>query len=331
MRQFTITQQESGQRLDKFLGKYLNKAPKSFLYKMLRKKNITLNGKKASGNEKLVPGDEIRLFFSDETMEKFSQFQIPDAKGDLTVIYEDAHILLIDKPAGILSQKAHKEDTSMVEHLIAYLLKNGSITEESLKTFRPSVVNRLDRNTSGILAAGKDLMGAQFLSNLFKERSLHKYYYCLVKGDVRGKTHLKGWLTKDSMANQVTVKPEKKGSDDLPIETEYERVDGNGTSTLLKVLLITGRSHQIRAHLAAVGHPILGDSKYGDPQENALYEREYRLTHQLLHAGLVVFPELRGEFAYLSGKNFSSPLPKKFSRILEKEGLRLWPHGTPEG
>ena len=183
MKQFTVTQAEAGQRLDKFLGKYLNKAPKSFLYKMMRKKNITLNGKKAAGSEKLVSGDEIKLFFSDETIEKFSELQLPKAQGKLSVIYEDEHILLVNKPEGILSQKAEADDISMVEEAQRYLLNNGAVTEESLRTFRPSVVNRLDRNTSGILAVGKDLAGAQELSRLFKERSLHKYYYCLVKGE----------------------------------------------------------------------------------------------------------------------------------------------------
>lgn len=330
MRQFTITQQESGQRLDKFLGKYLNKAPKSFLYKMLRKKNITLNGKKATGSEKLAPGDEIKLFFSDETMEKFSEVQLPDAKGDLDVIYEDDHILLINKPYGVLSQKARPEDVSMVEQVIAYLLRTGAITEDSLRSFRPSVVNRLDRNTSGILAAGKDLSGAQFLSRLFKERSLHKYYYCLVKGAVTKKAHIEGWLSKDEKANQVSVTLEKRGKDDLPIKTEYEPLGSDGEVTVLKVLLITGRSHQIRAHLASIGHPILGDHKYGNVALNEAVSQEYHLNHQLLHAGELIFPEIEGEFSYLSGKHFSAPLPKKFQRILEKRGLRICPHGTRE-
>ena len=128
MKQFTVTQAEAGQRLDKFLGKYLNKAPKSFLYKMMRKKNITLNGKKAAGSEKLVSGDEIKLFFSDETIEKFSELQLPKAQGKLSVIYEDEHILLVNKPEGILSQKAEADDISMVEEAQRYLLNNGAVT-----------------------------------------------------------------------------------------------------------------------------------------------------------------------------------------------------------
>ena len=293
MKQFTVTQAEAGQRLDKFLGKYLNKAPKSFLYKMMRKKNITLNGKKAAGSEKLVSGDEIKLFFSDETIEKFSELQLPKAQGKLSVIYEDEHILLVNKPEGILSQKAEADDISMVEEAQRYLLNNGAVTEESLRTFRPSVVNRLDRNTSGILAVGKDLAGAQELSRLFKERSLHKYYYCLVKGQVKEKARIKGYLVKNEATNRVTVEKEPIGKDSLPIETEYTPVDSDGELTLLKVLLVTGRTHQIRAHLSSIGHPILGDHKYGDPALNGRAKEEYHLTHQLLHAAILTFQRLR--------------------------------------
>ena len=330
MKQFTVTQAEAGQRLDKFLGKYLNKAPKSFLYKMMRKKNITLNGKKAAGSEKLVSGDEIKLFFSDETIEKFSELQLPKAQGKLSVIYEDEHILLVNKPEGILSQKAEADDISMVEEAQRYLLNNGAVTEESLRTFRPSVVNRLDRNTSGILAVGKDLAGAQELSRLFKERSLHKYYYCLVKGQVKEKARIKGYLVKNEATNRVTVEKEPIGKDSLPIETEYMPVDSNGELTLLKVLLVTGRTHQIRAHLSSIGHPILGDHKYGDSALNGRAKEEYHLTHQLLHAAILTFPELTGELSYLSGRTFTAPLPKKFARILEKREMSICPHGTPE-
>ena len=330
MKQFTVTQAEAGQRLDKFLGKYLNKAPKSFLYKMMRKKNITLNGKKAAGSEKLVSGDEIKLFFSDETIEKFSELQLPKAQGKLSVIYEDEHILLVNKPEGILSQKAEADDISMVEEAQRYLLNNGAVTEESLRTFRPSVVNRLDRNTSGILAVGKDLVGAQELSRLFKERSLHKYYYCLVKGQVKEKARIKGYLVKNEATNRVTVEKEPIGKDSLPIETEYMPVDSDGELTLLKVLLVTGRTHQIRAHLSSIGHPILGDHKYGDSALNGRAKEEYHLTHQLLHAAILTFPELTGELSYLSGRTFTAPLPKKFARILEKREMSICPHGTPE-
>ena len=236
----------------------------------------------------------------------------------------------MNKPEGILSQKAEADDISMVEEAQRYLLNNGAVTEESLRTFRPSVVNRLDRNTSGILAVGKDLAGAQELSRLFKERSLHKYYYCLVKGQVKEKARIKGYLVKNEATNRVTVEKEPIGKDSLPIETEYTPVDSDGELTLLKVLLVTGRTHQIRAHLSSIGHPILGDHKYGDPALNGRAKEEYHLTHQLLHAAILTFPELIGELSYLSGRTFTAPLPKKFARILEKREMSICPHGTPE-
>ena len=160
MKEFQITENEAGQRFDKYLAKLLRNAPKSFFYKMLRKKNITLNGRKATGNEKLNTGDQIRLFLSDETFSKFSQQeQTARAVTDLDIIYEDTDILLINKPTGMLSQPDDTKEPSMVEYLIGYLLQNGSLTEENLRTFHPSVCNRLDKNTSGVIAAGKSLAG----------------------------------------------------------------------------------------------------------------------------------------------------------------------------
>ena len=181
MKEFQITDNEAGQRFDKYLAKLLGNAPKSFFYKMLRKKNITLNGKKASGNEKLQTGDQIKLFLSDDTFAKFSQQQqTARAVTDLDILYEDSDILLINKPVGMLSQPDDTKEPSLVEYLIGYLLNNGSITEEGLRTFHPSVCNRLDKNTSGIVAAGKSLAGLQELSSLFHDRTIHKDYLCIV-------------------------------------------------------------------------------------------------------------------------------------------------------
>lgn len=200
MKEIIISQNEAGQRLDKFLKKYLAKAPGSFLYKMLRKKNIVLNGKKATGNEKLGVGDSVKLFLADDTIGKFAglapikeEYQV---SVDLDIIYEDANVLFINKPAGMLSQKAAKDDVSMVEHVIAYLLAEGSITQEELRTFRPSICNRLDRNTSGLIVAGKSLIGLQAMARLFKDRTLKKYYLCFVKGEIRRREHIYAILPK---------------------------------------------------------------------------------------------------------------------------------------
>lgn len=337
MRELQIAENEAGQRLDKFLAKYMKKAPKSFFYKMLRKKNIVLNGKKASGSEKLAQGDVVRLFLSEETIDGFSdtaknagkvpgkaagkagEERSPFRLTGSDIVYEDDHVLLLNKPAGILSQRADNRELSMTEYVIRYLLETGQLTEEELRTFRPSVCNRLDRNTSGLIAAGKSLAGLQELSRLFKDRSLKKYYLCLVRGRVEESQRIRGWLQKDSRTNRVTVHRRKNAPEDLFIETEYRPVSIIRDATLLEVHLITGRTHQIRAHLAGTGHPIIGDYKYGDRRVNDRFKKAYGLKSQLLHAHRMVFPEMAGPLAHLSGKAFEAPLPDLFSRILKEE------------
>ena len=171
MQEIIVSVNEAGQRFDKLLAKYLNEAPKSFIYKMLRKKNIVLNGKKATGNEKLTVGDSVKIFLADDTIAKFSKQEIVRTKVKLDIVYEDANVLMINKPVGMLSQKADAKDTSVVEHVISYLLDSGQITEEELRSFKPSICNRLDRNTSGLIIAGKSMVGLQVMGGLFKERS----------------------------------------------------------------------------------------------------------------------------------------------------------------
>ena len=331
MRELVISKYEAGQRFDKFLAKYMELAPKSFFYKMMRKKNITLNGKKAAGNEKLEEGDTVKLFLSEETIEGFREKKkrAVHTGAKLDILYEDEQVMLINKPAGMLSQKAEKGDISMVEHLISHLLDTGEVTEEMLKTFRPSLCNRLDRNTSGIVAAGKTLQGLQMLSGLFKERTLHKYYLCIVKGVIKEEQDVRGWLLKNEKTNQVSIfKNETK--DARPIHTKYRPLADNGQETLLEIELLTGRTHQIRAHLSYMGHPIFGDPKYGDAVLNKKLTSGYGLHMQLLHAWHLVFPELSGDFEGLSGKSIYAPAPKQFVSIAQKRGLGTWEHGIPE-
>lgn len=227
MREISITEKEEGQRLDKILGKYLNQAPASFLYKMLRKKNIKLNQKKADGKEKVRAGDVITLYLADETIEKFQnqalsnmgQIQKEKKKagqekniGEPEVIFENEHILLLNKPAGLLSQKAAADDISLNEQILVYCLKKGLVTEEELKIRKPSVANRLDRNTTGLIAAGISIKGLTFLSELFRNRTLEKYYYTIVRGELKKPLSLKGYLKKDEKKNQVTVTDKKMDS-----------------------------------------------------------------------------------------------------------------------
>ena len=318
MKEFHIQTNEAGQRFDKYLKKLLKEANTSFIYKMLRKKNIVLNGKKADGTEKLVVGDEVKLFLSDETFDKFhgaaqstKQFEayatIPAKK--LEVVYEDNDIIIINKPVGMLSQKAKPEDISANEYIIAYLLQSGSLTQAALNTFKPSICNRLDRNTSGLLIAGKTLKGLQEMSEALKERSAQKYYRCIVYGVLNEKTYLKGYLSKDEHTNKVTIYKNKPAEmDALPIETEYRPIAVANGFTELEVHLITGRSHQIRAHLASIGHPIIGDTKYGLQKVNEDFQKELHLKSQLLHAYRIRFAD---------GREVIAPTPKQYDKIWE--------------
>ena len=313
MKEIVINENEAGQRLDKFLGKLLKEAPASFYYKMLRKKNIVLNGKKATGNEKLTAGDSIKLFISDETFEKFAgKRQTNDLAASvpniaLEIVYEDHDVLAINKPAGMLSQKAKKEDISANEYILQYLLESGTITRESLHTFKPSVCNRLDRNTSGILVAGKTLNGLQQMSKAFRERSMEKYYLAIVAGHISKPRRIEGFLKKDEKNNQVTILSEPS-NDAKPIITEYRPLKLVGQVTLLEVHLITGRSHQIRAHLASIGHPVIGDTKYGNPRLNREFLKNAGVTHQLLHAYRLFLAD---------GTKIQADAPKEFERALE--------------
>lgn len=328
MHQMTIKSEDAGQRLDKYLKKYLKKAQSSFLYRMLRKKNITLNAKKADGSEKLKEGDVVTLFFSEETLEKFrgdirSQELLlaKEAKaayqklGSLEILFENEHILLVNKPAGVLSQKASSQDISLNEWLIGYLLSEKKRSIDSLGSFHPSICNRLDRNTSGIVICGKSLYGSQQMSKVLKERSLHKYYLLYVEGQMRGERQIEGYLSKDEKTNKVSISDQPL-KDSARIVTAYKPLKVHRDVTLVEVELITGKTHQIRAHLASIGFPLVGDPKYGNRLLNEKRKKQYGISHQLLHAYRVVFPEFSEKLTDVSGLEIKAPLPELF-RVLE--------------
>ena len=322
MRELVVTKNEAGQRFDKYLLKYLNKAGAGFIYKMLRKKNIVLNDKKANGNEILSVEDNVKLYLSEDTIISFREdkkagFANKSVNGldkRLDIIYEDDNVLLINKPCGILSQKAQKDDISINDIAVAYLLKNNPGKEDT--TFIPSICNRLDRNTTGIIVVGKSLIGLQTMSKLFKDRTIHKYYLALVDGVIKENSLISGFLTKDSKTNKVSIsKTEKKESD--YIETYYEPIKYFDNMTLLKVCLITGKTHQIRAHLSSIGHPILGDYKYGNNKLNETIKKKCKVKSQLLHSYILEFTELDGELSNLSNKTFKAPIPKYWPISME--------------
>lgn len=318
MRQLTVHKNDENQRLDKYLKKYLKEAQGSFIYKMLRKKNIVLNGRKADGTEKLAAGDEIRFFLAEETLDKFTgkNTAVPTVhfpEKSLEILFEDEDVLILNKPAGELSQKAEAKDVSMNEYALGYLQRTGAVTEESLKVFKPSVCNRLDRNTSGILIVAKTYQAAREFGDALQKRSIRKFYHCIVKGKVNEAKRIDGYLLKDEKTNKVQIpQDEKPGA--VKIETAYHPVKTDGKLTLLEVHLITGRTHQIRAHLSSIGHSILGDPKYGDRK----LSEKYHVRHQLLHASRLELDGFTGDFQKYNGMIIHADLPKSFRKIMEE-------------
>ncbi len=367
MREVIISEREEGQRLDRYLEKYMPDAPKSFFYKMMRKKNIVLNGKKVSGSERIQTGDQIKLFLADETIEGFRSGkkaqevdlgaqqmpqakrlekgarQMPQAKRPtngarqmspakrlekgarqgkielqqghydrnlppLQIVYEDAQFLVVNKPVGVLSQKADRNDRSIVEQITDYLADNAADD-----TFRPGICNRLDRNTSGLIVAGKTVRALQDMNKRFKERTICKYYLCVVHGSVLKKQYLKGYLEKDSRTNKVTVR-QQPGPNSVPIATEYlplqQGMYQGESFTLLQVHLITGKSHQIRAHLASIGHPLVGDVKYSTKRASAFDREQLHQRVQLLHAWQLIFTAHGKEYVW------KAELPDNFAQVL---------------
>jgi 23S rRNA pseudouridine955/2504/2580 synthase len=308
MKELRIDASDSNQRFDKYLKRVLREASTSFIYKMLRKKNITLNDKKADGTEKLNTGDVVKIWFSDETYAKMTgaderdelYYSLKEVSCDIDIVFEDDEMIIINKPAGIKSQKDTPTDVSINEMAISYLINKRGLTEESFKHFHPSVCNRLDRNTSGIVLFAKTLKAAQTLGEALKERSCKKLYRAVVLGNVAEEQLIEGFLSKDEATNKVSI-TKNETQDSKPIKTAYRPISHVGNDfTLLEIHLITGRTHQIRAHLASIGHPILGDNKYG----NTIINNKQKVRGQLLHAYSI-------EFA--NGQKFVCDLPGEFN------------------
>ncbi len=330
MKEWKIGREDAGQPLKKFCMKYLRNAPASFTYRMLRKKNILLNAKKADGSEVLREGDNVTFYLADDTLSKFTgsggRESIQDntdtgtqsfktrEKGaggkvyrlkDEQILYREEDYLILNKPAGLLSQKAEENDYSANEAVRDYL----GIHEDSL--FRPSAVNRLDRNTSGILLFGLTVKGAAVLSEILRERSVEKYYLAIVKGNCRLQGEYVSYLQKDSANNKVSLSANGPGEEIRNRFTPLKVVKAENL-TVIRVELLTGKTHQIRAQLSFLGHPIIGDRKYGGSSPLA--------RRQLLHAFQLHFPD-DDRLGKLSGKRIEAPLPGDMKRFLPEDLL----------
>ncbi len=332
MQEFIIGENEAGQRLDKYLQKRLKYAPVSFFHKMLRKKNIVLNDKKVDGSVKTAVGDSVKLYLSDETIRKFQIGEEALQKAEpildetphslenhipVDILYQDGHVLALNKPEGMLSQKAKMTDYSMVDFVREYVLQEGLLSPTVLETFSPGICNRLDRNTSGLMLAGISLPGVQQLNEAIRLHRIKKYYLCVVEGVILEELQLRGFLKKDSQRNQVSIKKKSGSSENemAEIKTDVLPLKNNGKQTLLCIWLITGKTHQIRGHLASIGYPLVGDTKYG--KGNA----PQGMRGQMLHSWRMQMPEFEDALQGLSGKLLEAPLPKPLETYIRKQGL----------
>lgn len=327
-----ISERDEGARLHRFLERQLPLAGSGFLYKMLRKKNITLNGKKADGKELLQAGDSVTLFFSDDTYQSFrgnaADFDLHFSSHPVKpeqIVYEDEHILIAFKPAGVLSQKDTADGESFNEMLLQYLADTGKLTPESLLSYKPGVCNRLDRNTSGLVLLGKTAAGGRELNRLLRDRSVGKFYYAVSIGRMTDTVDSRLYLTKDEDNNRVTVSEEPASGASVPIHTEIVPVRVSNDLSLLRIRLHTGKSHQIRSVLSYLKHPVLADPKYTLTEDdsahlNNKYRIRYHLKGQMLLAYALCFPDnLSGAVASLSGKTVNAPVPESMASVIASE------------
>lgn len=318
MKEIKITVQEENQRLDKFLLKYMNKATKSFIYKLLRKKRIKYNGKKAEGGEMLQDGDTLQMYLAEETIAEFMEERTMNiAPRHFGIVYEDDDVLIVSKPAGLLTHPEKSSDTdTLIDQILYYLFEKGQYNPSKETSFTPAVCNRLDRNTSGIVIAGKTLRAVQAVNEAIAKQKVDKYYLTLVKGSLREAGEIKGFLSKDTEKNQVQLSDEDtEGS--KKVVTGYRPLAVEKGFTFLEIHLVTGKSHQIRAHMQGIGHPIVGDRKYGDEAMNRMMREKYALSNQFLHAYRLVWRQEEGPLAYLSEKELIEPLPKALEMICD--------------
>ncbi|MBQ4128421.1 MAG: RluA family pseudouridine synthase [Ruminococcus sp.] len=307
MRTITIMKNDSQQRLDKFLLKRFKTMPKSLMHKYIRTKYIKLNGKKTTPDVFLHEGDVLTLYIKDEFFtENKTEYEFMKASKKLELIYEDENILLIDKKPGVIVHQDKKYDADCMVHRVQrYLFEKGEYNPETDKAFSPALCNRIDRNTGGIIIGAKNAQALRIINEKIRTREIRKFYLCVIKGKPKKKNDtLKGFLTKNESKNTVKVsKNETKNSKEIITKYTLISYDKERDLSLCEVELLTGRTHQIRAHMAFIGHPLLGDEKYGDKALN----RRFHQNHQLLCSYKLAFDFTKDakDLQYLNGKIFA--------------------------
>ena len=304
MKEYIIKSNDSGQRLDKYLTKTFGNMPQSLMYKYIRLKRIKVNGKRAEISTRLCEDDVLSLYINDELLtESKPNYDFLSSPDLLDIVYEDENIMLVNKPQGLI---VHPDDTEYRDTLIMriqhYLYKKGEFKPAEETSFKPALVNRIDRNTGGIVIAAKTAAALRILNEKLKNREINKFYLCVVHGKMpKREDTLSGYLEKDENKNIAKIRSHKT-DDNRSIRTRYRVVTAKGDLSLLEIELLTGRTHQIRAHLSSIGHPLLGDGKYG---KNAA-DRKKGYKHQALWSYRLVFDFKTdaGELNYLNGKEF---------------------------
>ncbi len=301
----TVTKNDAGQRLDKFLTKTYKQLPMPLLYKAIRKKDVKRNGKRCEPADRLSEGDVIGLFLPDDVLAQAPPtYEFMHASKTLDIIYEDDNLLLLNKKAGLL---VHPDDREFRDTLIfrvqRYLYEKGEYNPAAENSFAPALVNRIDRNTAGIVIAAKTAAALRILNDKLKNREIQKYYLCLVHGTMPKKTDtLEAFLEKNEAQNRVYISDKAKAGA-RSIRTRYTVLEAHDGLSLLEIHLLTGRTHQIRAHLASIGHPLLGDGKYGT---NALnkgtgFSKQALCSYRLKFD----FASSADELDYLNGREFA--------------------------
>lgn len=297
MKQITINRNDANQRLDKFLTKYMPSLPQSMLYKGLRKNCIRVNGKHVKqGDYKLNEGDILSLYFRDEFFEAPKSF-IP-VQADLKIVYEDENLLLIDKEVGMV---VHADDKGTQDTLIrrvqSYLYEKGEYDPQNEHSFAPALANRLDRNTGGIIIAAKNAQTLRIINEKIRNREIKKLYLCVAEGRLDGEGELTAYLTRGEKVVSVSDVP---SSDAKQIKTRYRTIAHSDNATLAEIELMTGRTHQIRAQLGFIGHPLVGDTKYGAKKSGGYSLCSYKL--------IFAFTSDAEILNYMAGRTFSVPV-----------------------